>query len=329
VALPQSAKLSRTKICRTMTLHSNKPPEAKAAGFDGPIQPPRDEDERRRWQAANRAWWESSPMRYDWRKGLGQTPGDAAYFKEIDDRFFAAVREFLPWRNVPFDPLIPFAELGSKDVLEIGVGHGTHAQLLAAHSRSFVGIDLTAVATTMTAKRLKLCGLAGSVLQMDAERMAFRDGSFDYIWSWGVVHQSADTRRVLEDMHRVLRPGACCTVMVYYRSWWNYYVSGFVRWLFFGRAHGLRSVHESSQCGSDGAIARYYKPAEWRREVDGLFDVASIDIYGLKSDLVLLPYGRLKQALLGLLPDAFARFLTQRLRMGSLLVATMSKPGIA
>ena len=27
----------------------------------------------------------------------------------------------------------------------------------------------------------------------------------------------------------------------------------------------------------------------------GLFDVESIDIYGLKSDIVLLPYGRLKQ----------------------------------
>ena len=75
---------------------SHKPSEAKAAGFDGPIQPPRDEAERKRWQAANRAWWESSPMRYDWRKGLPHTPGDAAYFKEIDDRFLASAREFSP-----------------------------------------------------------------------------------------------------------------------------------------------------------------------------------------------------------------------------------------
>jgi SAM-dependent methyltransferase len=217
-----------------MNHQPNRPSEAKAAGFDGPIQPPRDEDERKRWQAANRAWWESSPMRYDWRKGLGHAPGDAAYFKEIDDRFLAAAREFSPWRNIPFERLIPFDELADKAVLEIGVGHGTHAQLLASHCRAFVGIDLTTVATTMTAKRLKLCGVAGSILQMDAERMAFRNDSFDYIWSWGVVHISADTRRVLEEMHRVLRPGGRCTVMVYYRSWWNYYVSGFVRWMFLG-----------------------------------------------------------------------------------------------
>ena len=175
-------------LCGRMNHHSNKPSEAKAAGFDGPIQPPRDEAERKRWQAANRAWWESAPMRYDWRKGLGHTPGDAAYFKEIDDRFLAAAWEFSPWRKIPFERFIPFDELADKRVLEIGVGHGTHAQLLASHCRAFVGIDLTTVATTMTAKRLKLRGLPGSVLQMDAERMAFRDDSFDYIWSWGVVH---------------------------------------------------------------------------------------------------------------------------------------------
>ena len=265
-------------------------------------------------------------MRYDWRKGLDQTPGDAAYFKEIDDRFFAAAQDFTPWRKIPFERLIPFDDLLDKDVLEIGVGYGTHAQLLASHCRSFVGIDLTTVATTMTAKRLKLCGVAGPVLQMDAERMAFRDASFDYIWSWGVVHQSADTRRVLEEMHRVLRPGGRCAVMVYYRSWWNYRVSGFIRWLFLGHWRQGYSLHMASQYGSDGAIARYYKPGEWRHEVDSLFDIESIDIYGLKSDIVLLPYGRLKQSIIRLLPDAFARFATQRLRMGSLLVARMTKP---
>jgi SAM-dependent methyltransferase len=307
---------------------SNKPSQAKAAGFNEPTQPPRDEDEHKRWQAANRAWWESAPMRYDWRRGLDQTPGDAAYFKEIDDRFFAAARDFTPWRKIPFERLIPFDDLADKDVLEIGVGYGTHAQLLASHCGSFVGIDLTTVATTMTAKRLKLAGLPGSVLQMDAERMAFRNASFDYIWSWGVVHQSADTRRVLEEMHRVLRRGGRCAVMVYYRSWWNYRVSGFIRWMFLGHWRHGYSLHQASQYGSDGAIARYYKPGEWRREVNSLFDVESIDIYGLKSDIVLLPYGRLKQFCIRLLPDAFARFATRRLRMGSLLVATMVKPGL-
>ena len=47
--------------------------ETKAAGFERPIQLPRDEEERRRWQMANRAWWEAAPMRYDWRAELNES----------------------------------------------------------------------------------------------------------------------------------------------------------------------------------------------------------------------------------------------------------------
>lgn len=234
-------------------------------------------------------------MRYDWRDKLNELSGSAAYFAEIDRRFLAAARDFMRWAVIPFDDVIPYAELADKDVLEIGVGHGTHAQLLAPRCRSFVGIDLTATATAMAAKRFAVRGISGSLLQMDAEAMAFRDASFDYIWSWGVVHQSADTRRVLAEMHRVLRPGGSCTVMVYYRSWWNYYVSGFLRWALWGRCSTWRSVHLASQSGTDGAIARYYKPAEWRAATETLFELRSIRIYGMKSDILLMPHGRLKQ----------------------------------
>src|SRR5262249_26572625 len=46
----------------------------KAAGFNKPTQLPHNETERRQWQVANKAWWESSPMRYDWREELTSIP---------------------------------------------------------------------------------------------------------------------------------------------------------------------------------------------------------------------------------------------------------------
>jgi ubiquinone/menaquinone biosynthesis C-methylase UbiE len=265
-------------------------------------------------------------MRYDWRQRIEEVPGSKAYFAEIDRRFLAAARQFMPWRSLPFEEVIPFAALVGKDVLEVGVGHGTHAQLMAPRCGSFVGIDLTTASTGMTAKRFAVSEISGSVLQMDAERMAFKDGSFDYIWSWGVVHHSADTRAVLAEMRRVLRPGGCCTVMIYHRSWWNYYICGFLRWAFLGGCRTWRGVHQASQSGTDGAIARYYNPAEWREATKDMFELNAIRIYGLKSDLLPLPHGRLKQFAMDALPDSFARFLTRRLRMGSFLVASMRKP---
>ena len=118
-------------------------------------------------------------MRYDWRESLGESPGSIAYFREIDRRFLASARSFMPWRQIPFDTVIPFGELHNRDVLEIGVGHGTHAQLLSPNCKSFTGIDLTRTATRMTATRLKLFDVPGSVLQMDAECMGFPERSFD------------------------------------------------------------------------------------------------------------------------------------------------------
>jgi ubiquinone/menaquinone biosynthesis C-methylase UbiE len=297
----------------------------KAVGFDAPTQLPRDEEQHGQWQSANKAWWESTPMRYDWRDAISAQPGSEAYFTEIDRRFLSSVRKYMPWRNVPFEAIIPFEELRDRDVLEIGVGQGTHAQLLAPRCKSFTGIDLTSHAAAMTSRRLQLFNIPGKVVQMDAEAMTFADDSFDYVWSWGVIHHSADTRQVLKEMRRVLRPGGTCTVMVYHHSWWHFYVCGFLRGVFQQEFRKHASLHHVTQRATDGAIARYYTPSAWRSTTNGLFAVESLQVLGLKTEILPLPQGRVKALLEDLVPDAVARGMTNQLRMGSFLVAHMRK----
>jgi len=297
----------------------------KAVGFDGPTQLPRDEAQHRDWQAANREWWEARPMRYDWREDVAATPGTLEYFREVDKRFLSAARSYMPWQTMPFDKIIPFERLRDRDVLEIGVGQGTHAQLLAGRCRSFVGVDLTTHATRMTRRRLQLMKLRGSIVRMDAETMAFADASFDYVWSWGVIHHSADTGRLLREMHRVLRHNGECAVMVYYRSWWHFYTCGFLRGIFQGRFRERGSLHHVTQGATDGAIARYYSQTAWRQAVNGLFAVERVQVFGQKAEIVPIPGGRLKSALESLVPDGLARVMTNALHMGSFLVAQMRK----
>src|SRR5712691_1938139 len=55
----------------------------KATGFYGPTQAPCSVGRRRAWQSANRIWWESTPMRYDWRERIAAPAGSRAYFAEI------------------------------------------------------------------------------------------------------------------------------------------------------------------------------------------------------------------------------------------------------
>jgi SAM-dependent methyltransferase len=172
-----------------------------------------------------------------------------------------------------------------------------------------------------------LVELPADIRQMDAEAMEFPDASFDFIWSWGVIHHSANTRLVLQEMHRVLRPGGKATVMIYHRSWWHFHFGALLRGVFQKKFRRRASLHHIAQGATDGAIARYYTPREWRETVAGLFDPMAIRVYGLKVEVLPIPHGRLKSLLERLIPDSVGRLLTNRLRLGTFLVAEMRKLG--
>jgi 2-polyprenyl-3-methyl-5-hydroxy-6-metoxy-1,4-benzoquinol methylase len=295
-------------------------------GFVGPTQLPGNAADASQWQGANREWWEAHPMRYDWGGRIEPPPYSKEFYAEIDRRFFEAAADFMPWNECPFDPLVDFRSLKDKDVLEIGVGSGSHAQLLAPHARSFTGIDLTESAVETTTRRMRLFGLSATILRMDAEQIAFHRGSFDFIWSWGVIHHSANTRRVLEEMHRVLRPGGLAVVMVYHRSWWNYYIgAGLCEGILKGDLWRTRSLHKTMQNRWDGALARFYTVREWRALVADLFDVQETRIYGQRSEVFPLNVDRLRIAALRLIPRGVSRFLTNTCGFGSFLVAFMKR----
>jgi ubiquinone/menaquinone biosynthesis C-methylase UbiE len=305
-----------------MTASKPRTPE----GFESPTQLPTTADEQRRWQEANRSWWEANPMRYDWSREIHHPEFSRDFYEEIDRRFFSNVREYMPWKRVPFDPLIDFEALRDQDVLEIGVGSGSHAALLSRYAQSFTGIDLTDYAVKSTTRRLETFGLRGRVQRMDAERMEFPDASFDFVWSWGVIHHSANTGRILEQMHRVLRPGGRAITMVYHRNFWSYQVmGGFFHGIVRGDLLSTRSLAQTVQRYTDGAIARYYSIPEWEQLVAPHFRVEEIRIYGSKAEILPLPGGRLKTTILGLIPDTAARFLTNRLRMGKFLVSRLAR----
>lgn len=262
-------------------------------------------------------------MRYDWRDSVSHEEFSRGFFDEIDRRFFGEAEKYMPWEKMPFEALIDFPGIANKDVLEIGVGNGSHAQLLAATARSFTGIDLTDYAVKSTSERLKLRGLKGRVERMDAEKLTFPDNSFDLIWTWGVIHHSSNTAGILREMHRVLRPGGTATVMVYHRNFWNYYVmAGLFHGMLRGELLKKRSLHSIMQGHTDGAIARYYTGRDWNALVAPWFD-SVLSVYGGKQELFPLPAGRVKQAIVNAVPNPVTRFFTNRCRMGTFLVSQL------
>ena len=306
---------------------SNMDLNNKAKGFNTHNNLPDSEDQAIDWQRANKTWWEKNPMRYDFSKKITYKEYSKEFYNEIDTRFYNQVREYMPWSKIPFDNLIDYNLLSNKRVLEIGVGNGSHAQLLSSKARSYTGIDLTEYSVNSTKKRLELFKLNGKILQMDAEKMNFDDNSFDLIWSWGVIHHTSDTNRALTEINRILAPKGKVITMVYYRSPWIYYVRGF---LIFGILKGKlfkgKSLPEILQESVDGALARFYSIKEWKLIITKHFNIENIKIYGTKHQLIpFLRDGKFKRFLTSLIPDSVGRFICNRPLVGWFLVSTFNK----
>ncbi|NNE82717.1 MAG: class I SAM-dependent methyltransferase [Alphaproteobacteria bacterium] len=118
---------------------------------------------------------------------------------------------------------------GSKDldVLEIGVGLGADHQLFAQAGAVLTGVDLTERAIEHTRNRFAQCGLTSDLRVSDAEALPFADNSFDWVYSWGVLHHSPDTARAVDEVKRVLRTGGLAKVMIYHK----YSIVGYMLWL--------------------------------------------------------------------------------------------------
>jgi 2-polyprenyl-3-methyl-5-hydroxy-6-metoxy-1,4-benzoquinol methylase len=259
-------------------------------------------------QTESRRWWETNPMSYDWHKTLQAQEGTLEFFHGIDSRFFASSSFYSGKR--PFEKWIPFDALKDKRVLEIGCGLGAHAQLLSEAGCNLTCIDLTEKAVATTKQRLELSGLTADIRRMDAEKLDFADGEFDFVWSWGVIHHSADTERIIREVCRVLKPGGEFRVMVYHRRSLNGLYC-LVRGLFTGKFFRGMSAPDVLSFYTDGYLARYYTRRELRKLLARSgFSHVETRVLGQKSELLPLPgkgaSGHVKRAFLHIIPDAFA-----------------------
>lgn len=167
--------------------------------------------------------WEADPCG---ARLSASPPGTAAFFADVTAARYAQ------------EPFIPaFADFGrwrGRDVLEIGVGIGTDFVAFARAGARLRGIDLTESATALVRRRLELEQLTAEVDVGDAEALAFPDGSFDLVYSWGVLHHTPQPERALAEIRRVLRPGGEARIMLYSRRSWV----AFGLWLRYAFARG-------------------------------------------------------------------------------------------
>ena len=77
----------------------------------------------------------------------------------------------------------------------------------------------------LATNHLRTFGLRGQVIVCDAEKLCFKDGSFDAVWSAGVLHHVDDTEEAIREIYRVLKPGGTFVAVLYHKYSWLYFLS--------------------------------------------------------------------------------------------------------
>lgn len=238
-------------------------------------------------QVGNRQWWTDHAMAYDWKSPIPVAAFSAAWFDEIDQRFLYGARLFAT-EVAPFDRLIPFERLDGRRVLEIGCGMGLHTELLVRAGARVTSVDLSPRSVEATSRRLALKGLTATVIRADAEHLPFRPGSFDFVWSWGVIHHSSRTALIVRRISEVVTAGGEVRVMVYNRegaaAWrvflWDYLLrAGFRK----------RSFDEQLWVVSDGFSARFYIEDQLADLFRAFFHSVDVQVCGQDSDALPVP----------------------------------------
>jgi SAM-dependent methyltransferase len=135
-------------------------------------------------------------------------PRTLDWFLEVERHRYGV---YAPWMPA----VMEFDQHASHDVLEIGGGMGTDLAQFARHGARVTDIDLAAGHLRLAEENFRLRGLSGRFLHHDAESLPFADGSFDVVYSNGVLHHTPNTTAVVAEIRRVLRPGGCAIVMLY------------------------------------------------------------------------------------------------------------------
>lgn len=256
--------------------------------------------------AANKAWWERAAMTYEDWSSEDREPENKAHFESINRAYLS--------QNPFLEDYFPRLDLAGKRVLEIGCGMGSAIiNLKKSGAETVTAIDLTEKAAGFAKANLTHFGIEADVRQMDAEQIDFADGSFEFLYSWGVIHHSQNTDKILDHIARVLAPGGRGMIMVYNRNSLRYYLKGLYQLLFRGLIFKGETLASAQKYFTDGYFHTHYSPHEFE---------SILKAKGLHPEKTSLSH--MAKRYIPFMPRPIDNFLKRK--FGWLLVAEFSKP---
>ncbi len=164
--------------------------------------------------SAVRAYWDAHPLGTQYVSVPGLEVGSREFFDHIR-----------PWMNPYKFPWImerierASRGLQGKHLLEIGCGLGFDSLEFLKRNVRVTATDLTPTAAGLAQRHFEFAGYEAEDVRVEnALELTFEDGTFDAVWSNGVLHATGDTPRAIREVHRVLKPGGRAMISHFYRK---------------------------------------------------------------------------------------------------------------
>lgn len=151
---------------------------------------------------------------HDWKVAKSEA-GTKEFFEEIETYRFEKLH-YLP-------RLVDFNGYSGKRILDLGCGVANDTSRFAKGGADVFGIDLAEHSINLSRRNFQQRGLSGEFHIMNGEQLDFPDESFDMVYCHTVLHFTPHPERMVNEIHRVLKPGGQAIIMtVNKRSWLNF-----------------------------------------------------------------------------------------------------------
>jgi ubiquinone biosynthesis O-methyltransferase len=140
----------------------------------------------------------------------------ANHWWDGSQRWLRTLQNLVPARLEYFDHI---ADWRGKAVLDLGCGGGFMAEALAQRGAAVIGIDPAEKAIAIARSHGASQNRSIKYLVGVGETLPLADGSMDYVVCVDVLEHVADLGEVINEVHRVLRPGGVFLFDTINRTW--------------------------------------------------------------------------------------------------------------
>ena len=155
-------------------------------------------------------------MSAGWKEGVLKSPHESKIYSEFSHLYDKIFSRFFCKRITSVITSLNIRP-GAK-VLEVGVGTGLSLAAYPTHCE-VTGIDLAPEMLERAKQKTAENGWRHfRLLQMDALNLDFPDNAFDYVTSFHVISVVPDPVRMMQEIHRVCKPGGTVVIINHFRT---------------------------------------------------------------------------------------------------------------